>query len=412
MILLMKRANVFVTWSLVAISVAIALSAQGAPWRGDHLWGQETVAHMQIIGLGLLAGAVAIDGASAKEGILRLLYRPAERGRYLVREIGAWWIPGVLVVVLAHVFVFLASRDSAIDLKNASIWPLLTQCTGLLVTVCFGFAVGMVLGTWSAAIVAGAVWTLCVIADGAGWLPVGLSEFSPSGSLFGYRPSVPLFAGRASWMLIVATLISLGVVFFTSWARVLWCAAIACFLLGMVPFGSNDGYQYSEEGASICVGSDPSVCGPSALLGRLTETQAIAAKTHEALRRIGVSSPKTFVSWSADADRSHQNWILVFNPGRVADPLSRDEVVSAVVGPVSCRVWWGSEVPSDDWFRAARLVRGYVLHDLYGAEDPAYSAFLKTTLAGDRAKTLTGSARALQQCTPEAVPDLAALGLQ
>lgn len=404
---LSTRPLVVGTWSVLLLVLSLTLLINHAPWIGDPLWGQTTVARLQLLGYGLLAGACALDGARDASGMRQLLRAPDLIPRHTWRTIIAWWLPGAVIITLAHIGVVIASSLTELNFRNENYWLLVTQLAGILVPTCFGYALGALAGTWGISIAAGVIWLMGVIGEQAGWFTLGVTEFTPAGTLMGYTPDATFFFLRGTFLLALS-LATVGIVMTRGWVCfVSLCVVLTLLAAGRSLFGDADGYTFVESSDTVCVGKEPEICGPSVLRSRLVAGQAIALGAYDVMAEtLLASAPQRYDAWSADVDSRHKPAVFLFNPANIRAQIDAGMVIDWVVAPRSCPQWFASTAPPPEWFTAARLVRGFVESRLTGRSVATEYTQLEQLVRDQeqRMRVVRASAQALTRCDSRALP--------
>lgn len=388
-----------------ATTIVWTLTRKEMSWLGDPLWGQESIAFAAVIGLPIYLGAVAYDaGLDARE--VQPLVSRAEAVRATVVTASQRLLWAAAVLVLAHASVVGLSNLQSFSFNNASLWPLTAQLIALGVGIFFATIVGSKTNGWGGAAVSGVAWVVVMFADRAGILPTGISEFTPSGSLLGYAPDSTQFSVRVAWMLTVAAalVIAIALINNKTWSKVALGVALCIFLSGLVVNQQGDGYTYTAGSREACVGSSPAVCGPDELSTVLQQFAPTVREARTASEKLGANLPERYVAWTANNDAQHRSWLLLIDPGKprqVVDPAS---VISQVIAPRSCRVWFDSEPPSPAWFEAERLVSAYVEKEIGAGPGEAYVSFTRDMTPSRADAVVSASAKALATCEPTTLP--------
>jgi len=403
---MLRWRRVWLTSLLMGAVIVAVLGTNEMAWLGDPLWGQEVIGRAQLLILPLVSGAAAWWGTRDGSGLLGLLTTPVERSRHVLTVTGAQllWLSGVYG--LGHLVVVVGSRWSPLHFANGSFWPLLSQVLGAAVAFAAGYAVGVWLGSYVAVVVAAALWPLVIIGEKSGLIRGAVSELGASGTMLGYAPDPWRFGTRGVWLLLVA-LLALGTVAFVRGRAWIGLVTAVTFVAGGLVVPGGDGFRPVAE-AQACSGGPVTVCGPSALGGRLAQGSVLVNGAAEVLNDLGATPPQQYVAWTAQADLAHENWIRLHEAGLIRAPLPVRDLVSDAVAPRSCSVWYADEPPPPGWSEGAEALAGYVATQRgLGWSTPAFD-HLRASFAASGESGLRDSMRAvaaaITRCDPALIP--------
>lgn len=398
--LLLTRRGPWVVAFLVACAQTGILRLRDSSWVGDQLWGQETIGVAQVLALPLIAAASALAGWTDRVGLLTLFPGGRLRTRHILQALAAWVIVFAVPYLVANAAVVITSATASLSVRNGSVWPTATQILGMTVAVTVGYAIGYVIKSWAAAIVAGALFALWILLDRMGAVTSGLAEYSSSGSLVGAVASPGYFATRVAWLLAVAAIAVWSLVATGRALRPVVGAAIAVLLLGGFLFPLNDSYQFRKQPVLHCSPGAVSVCGPAELAARVDDGGKEASRVAGVLKEEGITTRSRFELWTPQVDS--KDWILLVNPSRFRDRLSLYQVADGVVAPKSCKMWRSSTPPSAEMFAAEQMLTEYVLSQLSGEGNGAsYDRLSKALGPAETRNILQASARAFQECSSD-----------
>lgn len=398
----LHRPTLWLVTGIMMAAIATTLSMRDAAWVGDPLWGQESIGVAQVLVLPLLAGAAATVGWHDSEGILTLVPAGGLRFRHISNTLAAWAIPVVALYALANLVVVLTSMRSDPSIPNAALWPVLTQACAAVLTFVVGYALGVLLTSWLSAVVAALLTAAVLILDRMGAIATGLAEYAASGTMLGTVPHASYFVMRLVWMGMVGAVI-VALLGTGRRHRVGLVVALgAAVLTGQFAFASNDSYTFMPARAGSCTSPPVVVCAPPEFRARAERASQIASETAGVLQELGVSSRSRFVMWQPGRDR--MDHLMLVNPGKLRAPLMVRDVVSGVVAPESCGLWYGAEPPPGSWFYSRALVESYVVSELSGHSAEPYGRLRSTEGAEASRKLVTEAAAALQECDLGRVP--------
>lgn len=398
----LHRPTVWLVTVLMMAAIATTLSMRDADWVGDPLWGQESIGVAQVLVLPLLAGAAATVGWHDSEGILTLIPSGGLRFRHISSTLAAWAVPVVVLYALANLVVVLTSMRSDPSLPNAALWPVLTQAGAAVLTFVVGYALGVLLTSWLSAVVAALLTAAVLILDRMGAIATGLAEYAASGTMLGTAPNASYFVMRLVWMGLVGAVIVTLLVTGRPHRVGLVVALGAVLLTGQFAFASNDSYTLRPARADSCTSAPVVVCAPPEFRARAEQASHIAGETAGVLQGLGVSSRRHFVMWQPGRDRLDH--LMLINPGKLRAPLMVRRVVSGVVAPESCGLWYGAEPPPGSWFYSRALVESYVMSELTGQSAEPYGRLRSTMGAEGSRRLVAQAAGALQECDLGRVP--------
>lgn len=336
---------------LLGSTYGVMLSLDGAPWRGDELWGQELVTSIQMVSLTLTGGVGAWVGMRDGRGVGRLLGRAADVRRLAISRIASLLAPMALTLGLTNSAIVILSRRSTIRFDNWSLIEFISQLAMISLTTTMGYCVGLRLPSLVTVLLAAVSWAAVLTASNAGWVSA-LFESGENGILATYEPNLGRFLLRGITALIavagiIAYVASPGR--FGQWRLV----GLVPIILACTVFPRGEDLLASSGGTSppLCrtVGKGPQICAPAPFATRLTETATLASRAADGLRTMGIPAPPRLEAWTPEADLRHAAWVPIVNSRDIQAPVPPTAVIGAVVGPTSCPVWWGDNPPSTVW---------------------------------------------------------------
>lgn len=389
--------------------LAFALSARGAPWRGELAWAVDFVGAIHLFMLPVAAAAAAWDGVTWA--------RLDTFGSAPRRPVAPWlWVCASAAPVLALqalTLAVIAILSLSVAHVGVTPWlPMLNQLLAVVAAMAAGLCVGFRWGRPAAVVVTFFAALVVLYLDYASVFPFGLIGDGATGTLLGLRPD-PVNQG-AKALFCVTTLLACGLLMQrrTGVSRRGISAAVAVGVLGAASMGlltvRPTSYTVGEPlAATSCTNGRPAFCVLPGWEQFRPEGARRVTLTADVLRARGVTAtPEVFVASWPTAPNSSATVSLV-EPDRAGRLVPVETTVADVVAPRSCPFWSAAEPPTAPTYLAERLLVLVVLRAeprLAGATGPGPFADFFATPPRAQDEWTAAAGTALAGCRPDLIP--------